>query len=104
MKEVNPRVGMVTHIEYEDDLLNEVSAGIRAHWDGLFLYGAPDVVVVNVTKDAIWARRAALPGMTGANVPNPRQLLNLGDGPLPDKVPVPQPQSNNDIGLSLSSC
>jgi hypothetical protein len=92
MKQVNPRVGMVTHIEYEDDLLNEVSAGIRAHWDGLFLYGAPDVVVVNVTKDAIWARRAALPGLTGANVPHPRELLQLGDGPLPDFVPVPQPK------------
>ena len=83
MKEVNPRLGMVTHIEYEEDLLNEVSAGVRAHYDGLFLYGAPDVVVVNVTKEAIWARKAAIPGMTGANVPHPRQLLGLGDGPLP---------------------
>jgi len=92
MKQVNPRVGMVTHIEYEDDLLNEVSAGIRAHWDGLFLYGAPDVMVVNVTKDAIWGRMAALPGMTGANVPHPRQLLGLGDGPLPEKVVLPQPR------------
>jgi hypothetical protein len=92
MKQVNPRIGMVTHIEYEDDLLNEVSAGIRAHWDGLFLYGAPDVMVVNVTKDAIWGRMAALPGMTGANVPHPRQLLNLGDGPMPDKVVLPQPR------------
>jgi len=92
IKQVNPRVGMVTHIEYEEDLLNEVSAGIRAHWDGLFLYGAPDVMVVNVTKDAIWGRMAVLPGMTGANVPHPRKLLNLGDGPLPDKVLVPQPK------------
>jgi ribonuclease BN (tRNA processing enzyme) len=92
MKQVNPRVGMITHIEYEEDLLNEVSAGIRAHWDGLFLYGAPDVMVVNVTKDAIWGRMAVLPGMTGANVPHPRQLLGLGDGPLPEKVPVPRPR------------
>lgn len=92
MKQVNPRLGMITHIEYEEDLLNEVSAGIRAHWDGLFLYGAPDVMVVNVTKDAIWGRMAVLPGMTGANVPHPRQLLGLGDGPLPEKVPVPQPR------------
>ncbi len=92
MKEVNPRLGMVTHIEYEEDLLNEVSAGVRAHYDGLFLYGAPDVVVVNVDKEAIWARKAAIPGMTGANVPHPRQLLGLGDGPLPDGVPLPQPR------------
>ena len=96
MKQVNPRVGMVTHIEYEDDLLNEVSAGIRAHWDGFFLYGAPDVMVLNVTKDAIWGRMAALPGMTGANVPHPRQLLGLGDGPLPDKVMLPQPRTTRE--------
>lgn len=97
MKQVNPRVGMITHIEYEEDLLNEVSAGIRAHWDGLFLYGAPDVMVVNVTKDAIWGRMAVLPGMTGANVPHPRQLLNLGDGPLPEKVVVPQPRLPREV-------
>ena len=97
MKQVNPRVGMITHIEYEDDLLNEVSAGIRAHWDGLFLYGAPDVMVVNVTKEAIWGRMAALPGMTGANVPAPRELLNLGDGPLPeDGVILPQPKKSRE--------
>lgn len=97
MKQVNPRVGMITHIEYEDDLLNEVSAGIRAHWDGLFLYGAPDVMVLNVTKEAIWGRMAVLPGMTGANVPAPRQLLNLGDGPLPeDGVTLPQPKKSRE--------
>jgi ribonuclease Z len=57
---------MVTHIEYEEDLLNKVSAGVRAHYDGLFLYGAPDVVVVNMTKDAVWARKAGfrLSGMS----------------------------------------
>ena len=75
-----------------NSLLNEISAGVRAHWDGLFLYGAPDVAVVNVTKDAIWSRMAALPGLTGANVPHPQKLLNLGDGPLPEKVLVPQPR------------
>lgn len=92
IKQVNPRLGMITHVEYEDDLLNEVSAGIRAHWDGLFLYGAPDVMVVNVTKDAIWGRMAAMPGLTGANVPHPKELLGLGDGPLPDEVLIPQPR------------
>jgi len=97
MKQVNPRVAMVTHIEYEDSLLNEISAGVRAHWDGLFLYGAPDVAVVNVTKDAVWSRMAVLPDMTGANVPHPRQLLNLGDGPLPDVVPIPQPKMPREV-------
>ena len=70
IKEVNPRLGMVTHFPYESDLINETLAGIRAHWDGHFVFGAPDGVVVNVTKDAIWARDAALPESTGQNQPN----------------------------------
>ncbi len=65
IKQVNPRCGMVTHLAFDNDTLNETSADVRAHWDGLFLYGAPDVVVVNVTKDAIWHREAALPGFSG---------------------------------------
>ena len=52
IKQVNPRVGMATHLAFDNDTLYETTADIRAHWDGLFLYGAPDVVVVNVTKDA----------------------------------------------------
>ena len=51
INQVNPRVGMATHLAFDDDTLNEQSADIRAHWKGLFLYGAPDVVTLNVTKD-----------------------------------------------------
>jgi ribonuclease Z len=80
IKQVNPRCGMVTHIAFDNDTLNETSADVRAHWDGLFLYGASDVVVVNVTKDAIWHREAALPGFAGQSLPNPTMLF--GD-PLP---------------------
>ena len=40
---------------------------------------------------------AVLPGMTGANVPHPRKLLNLGDGPLPEKIPVPQPRLPREV-------
>jgi len=60
--------------------------------DGLFLYGAPDVAVVNVTKDAIWHRMAALPQFAGQSLPNPTLLF--GD-PLPiatDMGIVPQPR------------
>ena len=42
----------------------EMVAGIRTHWDGLFQFGAPDGVIVNVTKNAIWTRKAALPEST----------------------------------------
>jgi len=91
-KQVNPRCAMLTHLEFDNDYLNEISAGVRAHWDGLFLYGAPDVVVVNVTKDAIWHREAALPGFSGQ--PFPKPTLLFGD-PLPiatGKGIVPQPR------------
>ena len=59
-KGANPRCGMVTHIEYDASLIVDLVAGVRSHWDGLFLIGAPDVVVLNVTKDAIWYRKTAM--------------------------------------------
>ena len=77
MKQINPRIGMVTHIDYETDLINELSAGIRAHWPGLFIIGAPDVKVVNVTKDAIWARDAALAGLANLRKPSPKDAMAL---------------------------
>ena len=52
--------GMVTHMAYDEDLIPEILAGIRVHYKGFFQFGAPDVVVVNVQKDAIWTRMAAL--------------------------------------------
>jgi ribonuclease Z len=54
LKEVNPRLGMVTHYTQDEDIDAEMLAGIRAHYDGLFEWGL-DVAVVNV-----W-RRSALP-------------------------------------------
>ena len=81
IKQVGRAARMVTHLAFDNDTLNETTADIRAHWDGLFLYGAPDVVVVvNVTKDAIWHREAALPGFARQSLPNPTVLF--GD-PLP---------------------
>lgn len=77
MKQVNPRIGMVTHLEVEPELSNELSAGIRAHWDGLFVVGAPDVKVVNVTKDAIWARDASLVGLANPRTPKAADILEM---------------------------
>jgi ribonuclease Z len=45
MKQINPRAGVVTHLSYDEDATAETVAGVRAHWDGLFLFGAPDVAV-----------------------------------------------------------
>jgi ribonuclease Z len=77
MKQINPRIGMVTHLELEPGLHNELSAGIRAHWDGLFVVGAPDVKVVNVTKDAIWTREASLIGLANPKKPDTKDALSL---------------------------
>ena len=80
---------MVTHIEYEQDLVNEVTAGVREHYDGLFAFGAPDVVVVNVTKDAVWIRDAALPGLAGSPRPNPMDMFPGGPETIPDEITLP---------------
>jgi hypothetical protein len=94
INEVNPRVGMVTHFPYEEDLVGEAIAGIREHWKGLFLWGAPDGVVVNVTKDAIWSRKAAIPESTGQNPPPFAKMLGE---PLPEAFPVPQPRMPREV-------
>jgi ribonuclease BN (tRNA processing enzyme) len=92
MKEVNPRIGMVTHMEYDRATEAEVVAGVRVHWDGLFAMGAPDGVVVNVTKDAIWVRDAALPDLGGMSAPDLGKLMaEPGQEPLTE-IEVPQPR------------
>ena len=52
-QQVQPRLAMATHLAYDSELVPEMVAGIRTHYNGLFQFGAPDVVVVNVTKKAI---------------------------------------------------
>ena len=89
-KEINPRVGMVTHLEYEPELNSEVIAGIRTHWDGLFIIGAPDVRVVNVTKDAIWARDAVIPELGSISQLSPDLMLKVFElEELPDVLEFP---------------
>jgi hypothetical protein len=72
MATVEPRIGMVTHYTSDEDIDDEMIAGIRAHYHGLFEYGV-DVAVVNVTKDAVWYRKAVLPDLSGS-VPPLREL------------------------------
>jgi ribonuclease BN (tRNA processing enzyme) len=90
MKEINPRCGMVTHLEYDEDVMAETVAGVRTHWDGLFLFGAPDVAVINVTKEAIWSRMAAIPEAAGM-VPPIREIMEKGI-PLPKEFVFPNPR------------
>ena len=60
INEVQPRLGMITHMAFDANLVPEILAGIRVHYNGLFQFGCPDAVVVNVTKDAVWTRIAAV--------------------------------------------
>lgn len=88
-KEISPRIAMMTHIEQTQELMGEAIAEIRAHWDGLFIFGHPDVMVVNVTKDAIWARMATLPEHASSSPPPFKDIF--GDV-LPDTLPIPAPR------------
>ena len=93
-KQVNPRLAMVTHTAYDEDLLPEILAGIRAHWDGLFQFGAPDGVVVNVTKDAVWTRNAALSEAASPARPSPSEAKELFDlGPTASQRRFPRPRA-----------
>ncbi len=77
--QVQPRLAMGTHVQYEAELLPELLAGIRVHWNGLFQLGAPDGVVVNVTKDAIWTRKAAIAEFGSFASPSPQEAAELYD-------------------------
>ncbi len=102
IKQVNPRMGMVTHMAFDRDLVSESLAGIRQHWDGLFCFGAPDGVVVNVTKDAIWTRDWAV--SDSANMKGTRSFSTselramLGGDQIPTTFRVPTPRySKHDL-------
>jgi len=78
-KQVQPRLAMATHLAYDEELVPEMVAGVRTHFNGLFQFGAPDGVVVNVTKNAIWTRKAALPESTNFARPSTKEARELFD-------------------------
>ena len=90
---VQPRLAMCTHLSFDELELPEMVAGIRVHWKGLFQFGAPDVVVVNVTKNAIWTRKAVLPDAAMPARPSTAEAIQLFDlSPLQTKVRFPNPR------------
>jgi ribonuclease BN (tRNA processing enzyme) len=91
-KQVQPRLAMVTHMQYEEEMIPEILAGIRVHWDGLFQFGAPDGVVVNVTRDAIFTRRAVFPEFGGFASLSPEESVELyGLSPVKKEIVFPDP-------------
>ena len=92
-EQIKPRLAMVTHTSYDEELVPEVVAGIRHHYRGLFQFGAPDVVVVNVTKDAVWTRKAIITDAANMARPTPTQAVDLFDlSPTNLKVTFPTPR------------
>ncbi|MBK5115611.1 MAG: ribonuclease Z [Thermoleophilia bacterium] len=87
--EVGPRLAMITHTNYEEELMGESVAEVRALWKGMFMFGAPDVMVVNVTKDAIWGRKAAIPPGAASGSMDPRAMFPPGQ--MPEKLRMPDP-------------
>ena len=95
--EVNPRIGMVTHFQDDEDVIAETIAGVRTHWNGLFQLGV-DVAVVNITKDAVWYRKAVLPDKSGA-VPPMRELMQMAKRAgkeLPKEFVFPEPRRTRE--------
>jgi len=56
--QVQPRIALTTHMPFDPYINAEAVAEVREHWKGPYHFGAPDMVVVNVTPDQIWVRDA----------------------------------------------
>ncbi|WFU36134.1 guanitoxin biosynthesis MBL fold metallo-hydrolase GntH [Bradyrhizobium brasilense] len=54
--ELKPRMAMTTHMSFDPFANLEMYAEIREQWKGPFHFGAPDLVVVNLTRDKVWVR------------------------------------------------
>jgi ribonuclease Z len=90
-EQVNPRIAAICHYEAAGGATDaEAIAEIRSHWKGLFMWGGPDVQILNVTKDAVWAREAALPEGVAVASMDPRVMMPPG-APMPDKIEIPRP-------------
>ena len=87
---VEPRIFLTTHMGFDPYQNEETVAEIRYHWKGPFHFGAPDGIVVNVTKDQIWVREGILPEFPNNKAPQ----FDFGNGQL--VVPHP-PTSREEI-------
>lgn len=67
--EIQPRLFMTTHMSFDPYQSEETTAEVREHWKGPYHFGAPDGIVVNVTKDQIWVREGILPQFPNAKSP-----------------------------------
>ncbi|MGA3318140.1 MAG: guanitoxin biosynthesis MBL fold metallo-hydrolase GntH [Candidatus Korobacteraceae bacterium] len=67
--QIQPRLFMTTHMPFDPYLNEETVAEVRTHYQGPYHFGAPDGVVVNVTKDKIWVREGIIPKFPNSRAP-----------------------------------
>ncbi len=88
---IQPRLAMATHVSFDRELIGEMMAGVRMHYKGMFAFGI-DHTVVNVTKDHIWIREAALPETTNTNRASGEWIVqNLYGGKVPEPLMAKNP-------------
>ena len=88
--QIQPRLFMTTHMSYDPYVAEETVAEVREYWKGPYHFGAPDGIVVNVTKDQIWVREGVLPDFPNSKAPQ----QDFSNGQL--IVPMP-PTSRQEI-------
>lgn len=88
--QIQPRMLMTTHQDFDPFLNEEVTAEVREHWKGPYRMGAPDGIVVNLTKESVWVREGILPDYPNSRAPQ----FNFDNGQL--VVPHP-PTSRQEI-------
>ncbi|WP_394150110.1 guanitoxin biosynthesis MBL fold metallo-hydrolase GntH [Vibrio maritimus] len=89
--QVQPRLFMTTHMEFDPYYNNETVAQVREHWKGPYHFGAPDMIVANITPQKAWVREGIIPDFPNNRAPQ----FNLNDGEV-FRVPVPK-NSRADI-------
>ena len=67
--EIKPRLGMTTHMSYDAYSNPELLAQIREKWKGPFHFGAPDMIVVNMTPDKLWVRDGVIAEFSNVAAP-----------------------------------
>jgi ribonuclease Z len=78
---------MASHVSFDKDVIGEMTAGVRLHYKGMFAFGVAHTVV-NVTKDRLWIREAALPTASNTARANPQWILkDQFDGKVPEALP-----------------
>ncbi len=60
---------MTTHMSFDAYSNPELLAQIRHYWKGPFHFGAPDMIVVNMTRDKVWIRDGVLPEYSNVATP-----------------------------------